>query len=67
MLIKRTSRYSGIEHTTDIPVTPEQLKAWQESDRPIQYALPHLTKEHREFLLTGITPDEWNELFGEEE
>jgi len=33
----------------------------------IQFALSHLTAEEREFLMTGITPDEWDEALGEEE
>jgi len=33
----------------------------------IQDALPMLSNEEREFLITGLTPEEWHELFGEEE
>jgi calcineurin-like phosphoesterase family protein len=33
----------------------------------IQDAFPYLTEDEREFILTGITADEWDELFGEEE
>ena len=29
----------------------------------IQEAFHFLTPEEREFLITGITPDEWNEIF----
>ena len=29
----------------------------------IQDAFPYMTPEEREFLLTGTTPEEWNELF----
>ena len=31
----------------------------------IQDIVPNLSKEEREFLITGITPKEWNELFNE--
>jgi hypothetical protein len=33
----------------------------------VQDAYPFLTPDQREFLMTGFTPDEWTELFGEEE
>lgn len=33
----------------------------------IQDAFPTLTPDEREFLLTGMTADEWDELFSEDE
>lgn len=32
----------------------------------IQDAFPFLSPDEREFLLTGITSSEWDELFGED-
>ena len=29
--------------------------------------MPHLTPGEREFILTGITDEEWDELFAEED
>lgn len=66
MLVTRKSPFTGKEHTLDIPVTQEQLDVWQ-SGELIQVAMPDVSAEHREFLMTGITPTEWNETFGEEE
>jgi hypothetical protein len=40
---------------------------WQMDGKHIQEAFPMLPAEHREFLLSGITPSEWNEIFAEEE
>ena len=34
-----------------------------ESKELIQNIVPNLSMEEREFLMTGITPKEWNELF----
>jgi hypothetical protein len=31
----------------------------------IQDAMPHLSPDEREFLMTGITPDEWADTMGE--
>ena len=33
----------------------------------IQDAYPFLTPDQREFLMTGLRPDQWDELFAEEE
>ena len=33
----------------------------------IQDAFPYLTLEQRELILTGITEDMWNDMFGEDE
>jgi hypothetical protein len=47
-----------------MPITQDQLDAWAEGEL-IQEAMPHLTADQREFILTGITPSEWNAAFGE--
>lgn len=62
MKITRTSRYSGIQRTIDLNVTQEQIDAW-EKGALIQNAMPHLSLDDREFLKTGITPEEWDETF----
>jgi hypothetical protein len=61
MLITRQSLISGIMRTLEVPVTEEQLEAWQ-SGTYIQDAMPELDPAQREFLMTGITADEWDEL-----
>jgi hypothetical protein len=48
----------------DIPCTLEQYGAWQDGTL-IQEAMPNLTPDEREFLITGITPWEWDEVFGD--
>ena len=41
---------------------------WSKEGAPlIQDAFPHINVEEREFLLTGMTPEEWDELMGPEE
>ena len=66
MQITRTSIFSGNTNTMELNVTQEQLTAW-ESGVHIQVAMPQLNAEEREFVKTGMTPTEWNELFGEDE
>lgn len=66
MLVTKTSVYSGIERTLDIPITDEQWFDWK-TGKCIQHAAPNLTSAQREFLLTGMTSDEWDDLFAEKE
>lgn len=61
MLIKRESMLSGIIHEMDLPVTNEQLAEWLNGSL-IQDVMPHLSADQREFLMTGITPDEWEQM-----
>lgn len=39
---------------------------WMMRGYPIQTAFHFLSADEREFLLTGITPEEWNKLFSVE-
>lgn len=61
MLITRTSIYSGVTRTVDIPVTDEQLHLWQRGV-PIQNVMPHLTASQREFLMSGMVDEEWDQM-----
>ena len=61
MLITRTSMVSGITRTRDIPVTEKQLDDW-ESGMLIQRAMPTLSDDDREFIISGITSEEWDDF-----
>lgn len=63
MLIKRKSPVSDTINEMEIDVTEEQLNKWKFGGMLIQDALPDLTEYEREFIMTGITKDEWTELF----
>ena len=63
MIITRKSPFSGAENTMDIPITGEEL-ARLESGETLQAVVPHLSADHREFLITGITPTEWDVFLG---
>jgi len=64
MTITKTSSFSGNTNTMDIDVTAHAIAAW-EGGELIQVAMPNLTPDEREFIKTGITAEEWEELFGE--
>mgnify|MGYP004364630333 CR=1 FL=1 len=66
MEITRISKYSGIMRSRMLDITEEQLLAYH-NGALIQNAFPDLTDEEREFFLTGITRNEWIEMFSEEE
>ena len=63
MKITKKSKLTGKENTMVINVTPEQLSAWTNGVL-IQDAMPNLTPDEREFLMTGSTPEEWESAFG---
>ena len=65
MLITRKSLISGNTNTMSLPITEEQYNAWEQGTL-VQVAMPHLSPDEREFVMTGITPTEWAETFGEE-
>lgn len=66
MQVTKTSMFSGNENTREIDVTPEQIARWKGGEL-IQNVMPHLSGDDREFLISGITPEEWKSYFGEEE
>ena len=50
-----------------IDVSYAQVVAWEDGGELIQNAMPNLTDNEREFLMTGITPEEWDDMFGPED
>ena len=66
--ITRRSPLTGNVNTRTIMVSPAQLDELARPDRRnIQDIFPELSANDREFLLTGIPTEEWQELFGAEE
>lgn len=67
MKVTRTSPFSGEKHTLEIDVDPE---VWGKN-RPGKLvpldALDHLSEGERRFLIDGITLEEWEEMFEEED
>ena len=65
MLINRKSMWSGREHSMEIDITEEEyndcLYIWRQGELIID-AFPMLNEEEQEFLLTGMTINELEEL-----
>jgi len=66
MLITKRSSLSGNTNSREIDVTQAQIDNWA-SGTFIQIAMSNLSADDREFLMTGITPEEWDKHFNEEE
>jgi hypothetical protein len=67
MLITRISQISGNVNTLDLDVTVEQLERYEQHKETVQSIFHNLNAGEREFLITGITPEEWDSIFPEEE
>lgn len=65
MQITRRNPFTGEHHTWEIAVTEQQLLAWH-NGQLIQDAMPNLTEDEREFILSGILPEQWEQLFSKE-
>lgn len=62
----RTSSFSGEVNSLDITLDMGDYHEWAVAGSNIQRAMPYLTADEREFLMTGITAEEWEESFGED-
>jgi len=62
MKITKVSMLSKIERSLELDVTTEEIKAWK-AGMLIQDAMPRLNTDEREFMMTGITAEEWEERY----
>ena len=56
--------YSGKTRTLEIPISEDEYRKYLVSSKDIQTIFPNLTPAEREFIMTGITNDEWEEACG---
>lgn len=65
--ITRESILDGKARTIEIPLTESEFSLacyrWVEGGLMIQDAFPTLTPAQREFIKTGITEEQWAEVF----
>jgi hypothetical protein len=69
MIVTRISILDGKVYQMDLPVTQEQLDRFANRFRTGEYIhdiFPELSAGEREFILNGITPEKWDEAFGDE-
>ena len=65
MQVTKFSPISMKYHTREIDVTQSQLDRWKAGEL-IQNVMPNISADDREFLMTGITPEEWDAHFSDE-
>jgi hypothetical protein len=66
MIIEMRSILTGKMSSMDINITVQELLDFTNGVSGLaQEAFPHLSRDEREFIISGIHPVEWNELFGE--
>jgi hypothetical protein len=58
--LTKKSSITGREHTMDLPITQEQLDRYERREGLVQQIFPDLSPDLREFVMTGITPEEWD-------
>lgn len=69
MKIVRISEFSGKENIKELDITSDQLNRFEhrrQTGELVQNIFPKLPPSEREFIMSGITKDEWNEMFPEE-
>ncbi len=67
MKVTKTSPFSGEEHTIEVSVTEDTMEKFRKGRITVSEAFDHLDEPDRRFLVDGITPEEWDEMFEEDD
>ena len=67
MKVTRTDPLTNKVNTLELPITEAHLDKWRNGGRTIQSVMPHLSDDQREFLMTGLMPESWEEVFKDSE
>ena len=62
MKVSRMNPLTGKINVMELSVTTGQLNDWQNGEL-IHNVMPNLTTDEREFLISGHTPESWEQLF----
>lgn len=62
--VEKHSILTGKQNVMFIPVTEVEIAKWLADGTLVQDAFPQLSDSAREFLMSGITPEEWDATFG---
>lgn len=63
-LVQRHSPLTGKLNCLELDVTVEQLADWRQGAL-IQNVMPQLSKDEREFIVSGLMPGEFEKMWGE--
>lgn len=67
MKVTKTSPFSGEKHTIEVDVSEEIMDKFKKGKITASQAFDHLAEPKRRFLVDGITPEEWEEMFEEDD
>ena len=65
MIITRVSPLTGRTNQMDINVSMQQINDWLQGGL-IQHVMPDATIDEREFIINGMTPEDWGTMPEEE-
>lgn len=65
--LTRKSQLTGNMNTMLLNTTKEQIERYANGEGLLQEMFPNLNVDEREFIKTGITPEEWLKAFGSDE
>ena len=63
MKVQRKSILSGKLNEMELNVTSQQMERFYSGRELTQNIFPNLNSEEREFLISGMLPNEWNKNF----
>jgi len=63
MRISKIDPFTGKTNTLSLDITEEQANRIEAGVETIQTIVPHLSPDEREFLITGIVSDSWDQIF----
>lgn len=66
MIVRAKSGLTGEVHEMDLPITWDEWQRYQQGE-DIQRVWPHFTADQREFLISGITKEEWDRFLPKED
>ena len=66
MKVTRVSPLTKKENTMYLDITPDQIVEYNQGAM-VQDAFPNLNPDEREFIMTGFTPEDWEQMFGLED
>jgi len=67
VFVQKKSMLSGKVNSMMIPTSQDKIEYWLQSGELIQNVMPDLDAEQREFIKTGISPEEWDNMCGDED
>lgn len=70
--ITKTSPFTDRVYTMEFALYDQdefelRLLSWRRGDKLIQEAFPELSNDAREFIKSGITPEEWDKYMGRDD